>query len=35
MDVVTPRATSRLNERTIEIDVMAYDNGSRNELYIV
>src|SRR5215510_10018510 len=35
MDVVTPRATSRLNERMIEIDVMAYDNGSRNELYIV
>ncbi|MCI0389990.1 MAG: DUF3782 domain-containing protein [Acidobacteria bacterium] len=35
MDVVTPRATSRLNGRTIEIDVMAYDNGSRNELYIV
>ncbi|MGH9769308.1 MAG: DUF3782 domain-containing protein [Blastocatellia bacterium] len=35
MDVVTPRATSRLNGRMIEIDVMAYDNGSRNELYIV
>ncbi|MGH9752772.1 MAG: DUF3782 domain-containing protein [Blastocatellia bacterium] len=35
MDVVMPRATSRLNGRTIEIDVMAYDNGSRNELYIV
>jgi hypothetical protein len=35
MDVVTPRATSRLNGRTLEIDVMAYDNGSRNELYIV
>ncbi|MBO0719674.1 MAG: DUF3782 domain-containing protein [Blastocatellia bacterium] len=35
MDVVTPRATSRLNGTTIEIDVMAYDNGSRNELYIV
>lgn len=35
MDVVTPRATSRLNGRTVEIDVMAYDNGSRNELYIV
>jgi len=35
MDVVTPRATSRLNGRTIEIDVMAYDNGSRNELYVV
>src|SRR5262245_59133332 len=39
MDVVTPRATSRLNgplnERMIEIDVMAYDNGSRNELYVV
>lgn len=35
MDVVMPRATSRLNGRTIEIDVMAYDNGSRNELTIV
>jgi hypothetical protein len=35
MDVVTPRATSRLNGRTIEIDVRAYDNGSRNKLYIV
>jgi len=35
MDIVTPRATSRLNGRMIEIDVMAYDNGSRNELYIV
>ena len=35
MDVVAPRATSRLNGRMIEIDVMAYDNGSRNELYIV
>jgi len=35
MDVVTPRATSRLNGRMIEIDVMAYDNGSRNELYVV
>src|SRR5262245_12947889 len=35
MDIVTPRATSRLNGRMIEIDVMAYDNGSLNELYIV
>src|SRR5262245_24014950 len=35
MDIVTPRATSRLNGRMIEIDVMAYDNSSRNELYIV
>jgi len=35
MDVVTPRATSRLNGRMIEVDVMAYDNGSRNELYVV
>jgi hypothetical protein len=35
MDVVTPRTTSRMNGRAIEIDVMAYDNGSRNELYIV
>ncbi len=35
MDVVAPRAKARLNGRTIEIDVMAYDNGSRNELYIV
>ena len=35
MNVVLPRATSSLNGRMIEIDVMAYDNGSLNELYIV
>jgi hypothetical protein len=35
MNVVTPRATSSVNGRMIEIDVMAYDHGSRNELYIV
>jgi len=35
MEIVTPRATAGLNGRMIEIDVMAYDNGSRNELYIV
>ncbi len=35
MDVVTLRAKSRQNGRSIEIDVMAYDNGSRNEAYLV
>jgi hypothetical protein len=35
MNVILPRATSSLNGQMIEIDVMAYDNGSRNELYIV
>jgi hypothetical protein len=35
MDIVTPRATASLNGRMIEIDVMAYDNGSLNQLYIV
>lgn len=35
MDVVTLRAKSRQNGHSIEIDVMAYDNGSRNEMYLV
>src|SRR5262245_15039025 len=35
MDVVTLRAKSRQNGHSIEIDVMAYDNGSRNEVYLV
>ncbi len=35
MDVVTPRAKARQNGQTLEIDVMAYDNGSRNEVYLV
>jgi hypothetical protein len=35
MHVVTPRATSSMNGRMIEIDVMADDNGSLNELCIV
>jgi hypothetical protein len=35
MNVVLPRATSKMNGRMIEIDVMAYDNGSLNQLYIV
>lgn len=35
MDVVTLRAKSRLNGHSIEIDVMAYNNGSRNEVYLV
>jgi hypothetical protein len=35
MDVVALRAKSRLNGHSIEIDVMAYDNGSRNEVYLV
>lgn len=35
MDVVALRAKARQNGHSIEIDVMAYDNGSRNEIYIV
>ncbi len=35
MDVVAPRAKARQNGETLEIDVMAYDNGSRNEVYLV
>jgi len=35
MEVVTLRAKSQLNGHSIEIDVMAYDNGSRNEIYLV
>jgi len=35
MDVVALRAKSRHNGHSIEIDVMAYDNGSRNEVYLV
>jgi hypothetical protein len=35
MDVVALRAKSRQNGHSIEIDVMAYDNGSRNEVYLV
>jgi len=35
MDVVTLRAKSQQNGASIEIDVMAYDNGSRNEIYLV
>jgi chromosome segregation ATPase len=35
MDVVAPRAKARLNGQTLEIDVLAYDNGSRNEAYLV
>jgi hypothetical protein len=35
MDVVAPRSKARQNGRTLEIDVLAYDNGSRNEAYLV
>jgi hypothetical protein len=35
MDVVAPRAKARQNGQTLEIDVMAWDNGSRNEVYLV
>ena len=35
MDVVNPRAKARQNGKTLEIDVLAYDNGSRNEAYVV
>ena len=35
MDVVTLRAKSQHNGNSIEIDVMAYDNGSRDEVYLV
>src|SRR5262245_13100153 len=35
MDVVSPRAKARQNGQTLEIDVLAYDNGSRNEAYLV
>ncbi len=35
MDVVNPRAKARQNGQTLEIDVLAYDNGSRNEAYLV
>jgi len=35
MDVVALRAKARQNGHSIEIDVMAYDNGSRNEVYLV
>lgn len=35
MDVITPRAKARQNGHSLEIDVMAYDNGSRNEVYLV
>src|SRR2546427_8508115 len=35
MDVVALRAKSRQNGHSIEIDVMAYDNGSRNEVDLV
>lgn len=35
MNVVLPRAQARRNGQTLEIDVLAYDNGERNEAYIV
>ncbi len=35
MNVVTPRAKGYLNGRTLEIDVLAYDDGARNEAYLV
>jgi hypothetical protein len=35
MDIVNPRAKARQNGQTLEIDVLAYDNGSRNEAYVV
>jgi Sec-independent protein translocase protein TatA len=35
MNVVLPRAKSRSNGRTLELDVLAYDHGDRNEAYIV
>jgi hypothetical protein len=35
MDVVAPRSKARQNGQTLEIDVLAYDNGSRNEAYVV
>src|SRR2546428_14122522 len=35
MDGVALRAKSRQNGHSIEIDVMAWDNGSRNEVYLV
>ena len=34
MDVVGPDK-SHINGRSLEIDVLAYDNGSRNEAYVV
>jgi hypothetical protein len=35
MDVVAPRSKARQNGHTLEIDVLAYDNGSLNEAYVV
>ncbi|MGH9938801.1 MAG: DUF3782 domain-containing protein [Blastocatellia bacterium] len=35
MNVVTPRAKAGVNGRMMEIDVLAYDNGERNEVYLV
>ncbi len=35
MNVVLPRANSRINGESLEIDVLAYDNGDRNEAFIV
>ncbi len=35
MDAVFPRAKAKKNGRMLEIDVLAYDNGARNEAYIV
>jgi hypothetical protein len=35
MDVVTLRAKAQQNGNSIEIDVMAYDNGARNEIYLI
>jgi hypothetical protein len=36
LNIVNPRAKARLNGRTLEIDVLAFDSrGERNEVYIV
>lgn len=35
MNIVNPRAKASKNGRMLEIDVLAYDNGDRNEAYLV
>ncbi len=35
MNIINPRAKASKNGRMLEIDVLAYDNGDRNEVYLV
>src|SRR5262245_22233231 len=35
MNFAAPRQLARMNGRTLELDALAYDDGTRNEVYVV